>query len=627
MTRALLAILILALQQGKQIPPPGVQIPPADRAELEAGVKHLGAEIDALKSKHADLLPDVQIYHKAVDWALRYDEFFNVKEVGAAKELLKTGLDRAKQLAEGKPAWTTATGLIPRGYVSKIDGSVQPYGLVVPASYKPGGDHRHRLDFWLHGRGETLSELSFINGRQKSVGEFAPADTIVLHLYGRFCNASKFAGEVDLFEALESVKQRYPIDENRLVVRGFSMGGASTWHIAAHHAGLWAAANPGAGFAETPIYAGISKESVKNTPWQETLWHWYNATDYAVNLFNCPVVAYSGEKDKQKQAADIMAKAMKDEGLDLIHVIGPNTEHKYEPEAKKDVAKRVDEFAAKGRDADPKKIRFTTWTLRYNEMKWVTVEGLEKHWERATVEADKSGGAVKVTTKNVSALRLGNGWKTAEIDGQSISSAAPLIRKVDGKWKAEADDETLRKRHGLQGPIDDAFMDRFVFVIPTGKPMHEKTGAWVAAEQARAIEMWRKFFRGDARVVKDDAVTPDIIAANNLVFWGDPQSNKLLEGIVEKLPIKWTPKEITAGAQKFPADSHVPVLIYPNPLNPKKYVVLNSGFTFREFDYLNNARQIPKLPDYAVVDTSTPPSDRYPGRIVVAGFFNEDWTF
>ncbi|MBI3854254.1 MAG: prolyl oligopeptidase family serine peptidase, partial [Planctomycetes bacterium] len=429
MTRWLLVAVLLSLQQGKQIPPPGVQIPAADRTELEAGVKHLGAEIDGLKAKHGDLLPDVQIYHKAVDWALRHDEFFNVKEVAAAKDLLKVGLDRAKQLAEGKPAWTTATGLVPRGYVSKIDGSVQPYGLVVPATYKAGSDHKHRLDFWLHGRGETLSELSFINGRQKSVGEFAPADTLVLHLYGRFCNASKFAGEVDLFEALESVKKRYPIDDNRLVVRGFSMGGASTWHIAAHQAGLWAAANPGAGFAETPVYAGITKEMVKNTPWQETLWHWYNATDYAVNLFNCPVVAYSGELDKQKAAADTMAKAMKEEGLDLIHVIGPKTEHKYEPEAKKEVARLVDEFATKGRNPDPNRIRFTTWTLRYNEMKWLTVEGLEKHWERATVDIEKDGGNVRATTKNVSALRVSAPWKQVIIDGQSVGSGLQLIKK------------------------------------------------------------------------------------------------------------------------------------------------------------------------------------------------------
>jgi hypothetical protein len=66
-------------------------------------------------------------------------------------------------------------------------------------------------------------------------------------------------------------------------------------------------------------------------------------------------------------------------------------------------------------------------------------------------------------------------------------------------------------------------------------------------------------------------------------------------------------------------------MIYPNPLNPKRYVVLNSGFTFREYDYLNNARQTPKLPDFAVVDVDRPASSRTPGRIVAAGFFGERW--
>ncbi len=69
----------------------------------------------------------------------------------------------------------------------------------------------------------------------------------------------------------------------------------------------------------------------------------------------------------------------------------------------------------------------------------------------------------------------------------------------------------------------------------------------------------------------------------------------------------------------------MPVLIYPNPLNPKRYMVLNSGFTFREFDYLNNARQTPKLPDWAIVDISVPVSARLPGGITEAGFFDEQW--
>ena len=71
----------------------------------------------------------------------------------------------------------------------------------------------------------------------------------------------------------------------------------------------------------------------------------------------------------------------------------------------------------------------------------------------------------------------------------------------------------------------------------------------------------------------------------------------------------------------------MPVLISPNPLTPKKYVVLNSGFTFREYDYLNNARQVPKLPDWAILDVDQPTTSRLPAGIVDAGFFSERWQY
>ncbi len=153
-----------------------------------------------------------------------------------------------------------------RGYVSRIDRSVQPYGLVVPVTYSPSLPHRWRLDTWFHGRNEKLSELNFIWDRERNPGEFTPPNTIVLHLYGRYCNANKLAGEIDLLESLDSVKSRYPVDENRIVVRGFSMGGAACWHIAAHHAGEWAAAAPGAGFSETPEFLRVwAKETLQPT--------------------------------------------------------------------------------------------------------------------------------------------------------------------------------------------------------------------------------------------------------------------------------------------------------------------------------------------------------------------------
>ena len=109
------------------------------------------------------------------------------------------------------------------------------------------------------------------------------------------------------------------------------------------------------------------------------------------------------------------------------------------------------------------------------------------------------------------------------------------------------------------------------------------------------------------------------------MLWGDPGSNTSWRASPPSCRSSGPPKASWPAPIAIAADTHAPILIYPNPLNPKKYVVINSGFTFREFDYLNNARQIPKLPDYAVVDTTTPPGPRYPGKIVQAGFFNETW--
>ncbi|MBI4657822.1 MAG: prolyl oligopeptidase family serine peptidase [Verrucomicrobia bacterium] len=637
----------------RRIPPPGIAIPEADRAELETGAAQLGRELDSLRaalpSKPAllDLLSDAQIYHKAVHDALAYGEIYRTNDLQAARLLLQQGMERAKALRDGQAPWATATGLVVRAYVSKIDGSLQPYGLVVPPSYRSNPAQPHRLDAWFHGRNETLTELSFINERQRSPGEFVPPNSFVLHLYGRYCNANKFAGEIDLFEALDHVRRHYPIDENRLVVRGFSMGGAACWQFAVHYAGLWAAAAPGAGFSETPDFLKVfQNETIQPTWFEQKLWHWYDCTDYAANLFNCPTVAYSGEIDRQKQAADMMAKAMASEGMELTHIIGSNTAHRYHPQSKEEINRRIDGIVARGRNPVPNKVRFTTWTLRYHRMHWVTLDGLDEHWERARLDAEiVDDHTVAVKSANVAAftvempaglcpLEVSRQPKVVidgrELEAPSVSSdrswAAHFV-KSDGRWTTATTAATggLRKIHGLQGPIDDAFLDSFLMVRPTGKPLSPKVGAWAEAEHAHAVEHWRRQFRGQARVKADVDVTEADIADHHLVLWGDPQSNALLAKIAPQLPIRWDAAGVHLGGKSNSAEHHVLVLIYPNPLNPNRYVVLNSGFTFREYDYLNNARQVPKLPDYAVVDINVPVSSRGPGGIAAAGFFGERW--
>ncbi|MEZ0263577.1 MAG: prolyl oligopeptidase family serine peptidase, partial [Phycisphaerae bacterium] len=278
----------------RSIPPVGKPLAPADRAELEAGVKKLGAEIDALKSELAGkppllaLLPDVQIYHNAVRYPLQYDEPIDPKN---ARQALVDAGERIKQLRAGDVKWVTASG--PRGYVSAIDGSVQPYNLSVPADYKPGDPKQWRVDFWAHGRNENLTELAFLNSKVK---DHQPPTHFVVYLYGRYCNANKFAGEVDCFEALADMKKRYAVNENQLVTIGFSMGGAAVWQFATHYADVWAAASPGAGFSESREFLKIKPEEIAAMqPWERSLWHWYDCTDYVENLAMLPTVAYAGE--------------------------------------------------------------------------------------------------------------------------------------------------------------------------------------------------------------------------------------------------------------------------------------------------------------------------------------------
>jgi hypothetical protein len=659
----------------KQAPPPGIAVPDA---ELTALRNELGVLEKAIQDRRPsreprpaaepraqlDLAPndgeprsvaDAEIFLKSVRYALDYGEFFDLKQVAAAHAQLAIGLKRAQEpQSKLAPSWEMARGPLVLGYRSKLDDSVQPYGLTVPGDWKPTDKEPRPLWLWFHGRDDKLTELAFIEQRLKGKSEFAPPGAFVMHLYGRYCNASKFAGEIDAFEALADVQARYRINPDRIVVAGFSMGGASAWHMATHHAGLWAAASPGAGFAETATYAKVFDPKKEAPPWwEQVLYRWYDATTVAANLSNLPLIAYSGELDPQMQAAKIMEATMAEEGLKLEHLIGPKTAHKYEPATKKELERQLEAYVTKGREPMPPRVRFVTYTLRYNRMEWLTVDALEKHWERSEVYADLADeGTFRILTKNIAAFSIALPVSPAPLDkthpprvvineqelvGPAVQDRwTAHFRKTDGRWALveSAELPTVTKRHGLTGPIDDAFMDAFLFVRPSGQPLNEKVGAWAKSEMDRAVVEWRRVFRGDVRIKDDAAVTEADIANHNLVLWGDPSSNKLLgrihgEGVKANrrpmLPLVWTADELRLGGMKVSSSDHAPVMVFPNPLNPQRYIVLNSGFTFRQGSTTSNSLQTPKLPDWAVIDLREPPSAKWPGLVVDAGFFDESW--
>lgn len=604
-----------------------------DTRAIERKLTDLSARVNALAAARADraLLADVDIYRRAAAYILRFpEEFASRAFVGDTLSVLETGLTRARELESGEPSWPKRKGHVVRAYVSRVDGSVQPYGLTIPDSYD--GSKPVRLDIWQHGTNRTLNEVAFIT--QQEIDRPIPRDQdyIQLEPLGRTNVSYRWAGEADLFEALASVQQQYNIDPKRIVLRGFSMGGASSWHLGLHHPGKWAAIEAGAGYTETRRYG--RRDNLP--PYQEAMLHYYDAVDYALNAFNTPTVGYGGEIDAQLQASVNIREQLSNEGfrfeqdgpfrwltkdLRALFLIGPKTAHAWHPDSKAESNAFIAQ-ALKSADTSPSHIRFVTYTTRFNTSYWLTVEGLEETYKRAEVDARRSddGKQYTVATKNISRIKLEGSGGTVTIDGQTLkANASPSFAKTNGKWTiAGAWSAGLRKVHGLQGPVDDAFMDAFLCVRPTGSAWHSATEQWAAKTLEVFSLNFAKWLRGDVRVKDDRAIAASDIADSHLILFGDPGSNSVIADIIGKLPIRWTKTEIAVGTRTFTAADHIPVLVYPNPLNPKRYVVINSGHTFGDADFRGtNAWLYPRLGDYSVLTAA--------GDVALSGFFDESW--
>ena len=305
---------------GRGQAPPRYEMTAQDRQAVQAKLDELDPLVRALKAKRGedDLLADVEIHAKAGHWVLEFPQDVTVQDdVTFALKVLDRGIERAKQLQNGQSPWTSQKGKVALGFYSPLDGSVQPLLLTIPAGYdgKPT-----RLDIVLHGRSQRLIESNWIcydpSPANAQTGERLlthaagsclqptpnPSATGVwnagqfqLEVFARGNNANHWAGEVDVFESTAAVQRRFKIDDSRLVLRGFSLGGAGAWHLALHHPDRWVAAEIGAG-TWPRRYLMMNEFPAHQRP---TLRIWENMTEWALNAFNIPIAGHDGDSDPQ----------------------------------------------------------------------------------------------------------------------------------------------------------------------------------------------------------------------------------------------------------------------------------------------------------------------------------------
>jgi acetyl esterase/lipase len=620
--------LFPAVAAAQFLPTPRYQLTDAEHATLALEVERLRREIEPTPESQK---PDLAIYAEAIDRNIRQGLFFTQAGIKQALTCLAEARARlARSSPLYPPFWQSQNGFLNLGYRSEIDGSYQPYQVYIPPDLdrtKPA-----RLDIFLHGRGGTMNELSFLTSTtwaNSAFGSQTPPH-LTLYPYGRANNGWRFAGERDMFEALADLQKRFKVDPDQITLRGFSMGGHGCWHIGLQHPDQWAVMAPGAGFTDTLEYQKITEQLPE---WQLKLLHLYDPVDYARNARDLPLLAYCGEDDPARSQHELIMGRLKTEGAPVREYIGPKTGHAYEPAVRTEILAQMENPK---RPAGSPDVDFVTYTLRWPECRWARIEGLQRHWDRTEVQAQREGDELRVTTKNVSLLNLkpqeGRSVERWILDGQRLSAsdrARHLFqREGSGRWRRiDKLPDDLRKKPGLQGPIDDAQFGPLVAVRPSGRPWSPAMDRWLKAELQRFRDGWDEYYRAKLPEVEDTELTAGASRGKNLYLFGDPGSNHVLARLLPKLPIRWTRDRFTFAGQGYDPEDRVPVFVFPNPEDPEHYVVVNCGFTFSRVDWQgSNALQYPHLPDWAVLKFDPEHySDDHRANALAAGFFDERW--
>jgi len=621
----------------------------AQQLALERGMQDLQQALDQMPEPRPREWSDAGIFAKGLAWGLRYDREFTPADIALLEQAVRRGNERLEALRGNSASSTSSRGKRALGYVSRVDGSVQPYGVIIPAKYDAATPIR--LDVVLHGstRPVGMSELRFMaRFDEADVQSSTPPDRpfIELHPLGRVENCYRWSGETDVFEAIDDVCRRYNIDRDRIVLRGMSMGASGTWHLGLKHPHHFVALGPYCGyvdtnrFSETPVANFVRIAELPE--YQELALHMLDSIDYAANAGIVPAIACMGEKDVFFQAHVLMCQAMQCEGLTMTNLISPGTGHVIDPVIHAEQLRRIGEIAAAGRRR-PAELRFVTWTLKYNRCHWLEVLQLDRHYARAEFSARLKDEVLEVDEpRNISRFAVNLADLPAAAASIRVGTAAlpipqeskrVVVDRRDGRWEIDArpDQETKTlKRPGLQGPIDDALTGPFLCVRGTGRPWNPGVQEYAEASLRRFSEEWEHYFRGKLPVKDDFAVTAGDVKSRHLILFGDPGSNSWIAKVLPQLPLEWSQNSLRLGGNDYPSSRHVPALVAPNPLPGagEHYVVLNSGHTFHESELAKlNYLLFPRWGDWAVIqiDPAQPVGNTWDDQVLRAGFFDERW--
>jgi hypothetical protein len=609
---------------------------PAETEKRRQELVELGQEFQKLAREHAEVREKwagdfARAQLKLEKCALLLERYFpGTARDDRFKRELDGGRAIIRALASGKNSPPPRTGLIELAYLSDIDGSAQPYYLYVPEKLdlaKPAP-----LLLFLHG---YVGDLDKVNWFDQTVPESAKQMAekmggMMLAPFARSNTDFEGIGERDVLRTIELAKRDYAIDAGRVYLTGASMGASGVWTIGAHTPDAFAAIVPASGRTDYNLWQRVDRGVL--TEFKQFLVDRDFAITLQPNFRNLPVWAFHGEEDLlvDPEQSRRMIRALAGLKFDALYEEFPKGDHwscfnAYESD------KLLAWLGTKKLASRPDHVSYRTYHPRFNRAYWVTIDDFAEFGKPAEIEAKvESQWLISVRAENVARFTLN--VATAFFRQRDLQVRLPdgrLIKPTANKdglatftpiQIGETPKGDLRKRGEVSGPVYEAYQRPFCMVF--GSVGDARAAEQTKADAGRAALEWYDFAAGVPRVKKDTSVTDDDIKQYNLILFGTPKTNRVIQRIADKLPIGIDEGKFTVGAKTYEGEKLGLAMIYPNPLNRERTVVIYSGTRWGEA--LAKNHKLDLLPDYIVFDDTTSPVSST-NNFKVAGFFDIGW--
>ena len=524
-------------------------------------------------------------------------------------------------------------------YLSSLDQTIQPYIVHVPEDYTP--NKKYALAIKMAGYGPKRNFINFRSTYNSGANEVAPAmePTIGLYPCGRGGSAYFGLSENDILTVIQLVKDTYSIDEDRVFLSGHSHGGHITWQLGVHYPDMWAAIAVKAGphdFHYARKHNKSPGQSTKRYPCE--LWA-YTAAMHAKNLINLPVVHAQGINDNTMPAkfAWEMNQAMKDGGVKYHYIETEKEKRPHLPIAgnAEATAEYYREYFKHKRNLYPKEVYYKTFSPRFHKSYWVDIEQMQANkW--AEINAVIINNTIDVKVKNIIRFKITVNEKLLSIResikikinnkvvyNKNIEGNVISFKNINNKWsQIHTTIPKKEKHHNLAGPIEDIFQSPFLLV--NGE---KENDAFEGPKKWGRDELLFMIRRDDGYpklgvhhkmpMLNVENLNSKISKEKNLILAGDYNTHSYIEKIADMLPIKLNKKGFIVKDKTYPYNQYTLLMIAPNPLNYKKYVlILTSPIT--PYDGVHKDVSYPYLPDYIVYD-------RKADEFIDFGFFNHKW--